>query len=179
MNFQPTPLPGLMVIRPEKHIDSRGSFARLWCERDFAAACTPFRPQQISVSTNTVAGTLRGLHWQAPPHAEAKLVRVISGAVFDVAVDLRHGSPTRGQWFGLELDAGAGTALLIPAGLAHGFITLADDTELLYCVDTAYAPAAACGARYDDPRIGIVWPRPPAVIDARDLDWPPLPPIGD
>jgi dTDP-4-dehydrorhamnose 3,5-epimerase len=174
MIFEPTPLPGLLVVRPEKHADRRGFFARLWCEQEFAAAGVPFRPQQISVSSSTVAGTLRGLHWQAPPHGEIKLVRVISGQVFDVAVDLRPGSSTRCQWFGLELDADNCTALLIPAGFAHGFITLTDGTELLYCIDAAYAPAASCGARYDDPMFGIVWPRPPAVIDARDLNWPPL-----
>jgi dTDP-4-dehydrorhamnose 3,5-epimerase len=174
MIFEPTSLPGLLVVRPEKHTDARGCFARLWCEGEFAAAGTPFRPQQISVSSNRAAGTLRGLHWQPPPHAETKLVRAISGAMFDVVVDLRPDSPTHAEWFGMQLDADTAAALLIPRGFAHGFITLTDGTELLYCIDTPFEPTAACGARFDDPAFGIVWPRPPAVIGPRDLAWPPF-----
>src|SRR5215213_10292605 len=105
MILQPTSLPGLLVIRPEKHADSRGFFARLWCEETFAAAGIAFRPRQISLSSNAVAGTLRGLHWQEAPHAEAKLVRASAGRVFDVTVDLRPGSATFRQWFGTMLDA--------------------------------------------------------------------------
>jgi len=176
MIFEATPLPGLTVVRPQRHGDSRGFFARLWCAEEFAAAGHPFRPVQISASWNATAGTLRGLHWQAAPHGEAKLVRAASGRVFDVAVDLRDGSATRLGWFGIELDAAAHTALLIPDGFAHGFITLTDDAELLYAIDTAYVPGVACGARYDDPAIGIAWPRAPAVVAEKDLAWPALTP---
>jgi dTDP-4-dehydrorhamnose 3,5-epimerase len=172
--FAPTPLAGLTVVRPEPLPDVRGSFARLWCDDAFAAAGLAFRPRQISASRNTASGTLRGLHWQAPPSAETKLVRATHGRVFDVAVDLREGSPTRLRWFGLELDAVAQTALLIPAGFAHGYLTLTPEAELLYLIDTPHEPAAARGARYDDPAIGITWPHPPAVIAPRDLAFPPL-----
>jgi dTDP-4-dehydrorhamnose 3,5-epimerase len=172
--FAPTPLAGLTVVRPEPHGDARGSFARLWCDDAFAAAGLAFRPRQISTSRNTASGTLRGLHWQAPPAAETKLVRATHGRVFDVAVDLRAGSPTRLHWFGLELDAAVQTALLIPAGFAHGFLTLTAEAELLYLIDTPHKATAARGARFDDPAIGITWPRPPTVIAPRDLAFPPL-----
>jgi len=169
-----TSLAGLLVVHPEKHADQRGFFARMWCAAEFAAAGSGFVPRQISVSFNQSAGTLRGLHWQAEPHAEAKLVRATRGRVWDVAVDLRPDSPTRHAWFGLELDADTHTALLIPAGFAHGFITLTDAAELMYCIDTPHAPGAARGARYDDPAFGIAWPNPPKVIAPRDLAWPPV-----
>jgi dTDP-4-dehydrorhamnose 3,5-epimerase len=162
------------LVRPDKHRDTRGFFARLWCEDSFAAAGIDFRPSQISVSFNQGAGTLRGLHWQDPPHAETKLVRASAGRLFDVAVDLRPGSATKGRWYGVTLDAQDHTALLIPAGFAHGFVTLDDATEVTYCIDAPFAPAAARGARYDDPSIAIAWPRPPAVISDRDLAWPAL-----
>ena len=134
----------------------------------------PFTPTQIVASSNTLAGTLRGLHWQTAPFAETKLVRVTQGRVFDVAVDLRPDSPTRLQHFGLELDAESQTGLLIPAGFAHGFITLLDRTDVLYCIDAPYAPDMALGARYDDPALNISWPRTPSVVADRDLAWPAL-----
>lgn len=174
MIFEPTKLAGLTVVRPRKHGDERGFFARLWCADEFAAAGHPFRPVQVSASFNAAAFTLRGLHWQAAPHGEAKLVRATRGRVFDVAVDLRPGSPTRLGWFGIELDADEHTALLIPDGFAHGFLTLTDGAELLYGIDTAYVPGVGCGARYDDPAIGIAWPAVPVVIAAKDLAWPGL-----
>ena len=174
MIFEPTPLAGLMVVRPEKPADPRGFFARLWCAEEFAAAGHPFRPAQISASHNTALHTLRGMHWQADPHGETKLVRATQGKVFDVAVDLRDNSPTRLGWFGLELDAAAHNALLIPAGFAHGFLTLTDHAELLYLIDTPYVPGVGRGARYDDPAVAIAWPHPPAVIAERDLTWPAL-----
>ena len=172
MIFAPTPLSGLLVVGPEKHQDARGFFARLWCETEFAAAGIDFRPTQISTSFNARAGTLRGMHWQEAPHAETKLVRAAAGRVFDVAVDLRADSPTRYGWFGLVLDAAEHTALLIPPGFAHGFLTLTDAAEVLYAIDAPYAPAAARGARYDDPAFGIAWPGTPVVIGERDLGWP-------
>ncbi|MGE0420583.1 MAG: dTDP-4-dehydrorhamnose 3,5-epimerase family protein [Acetobacteraceae bacterium] len=172
MIFEATPLPGLIVVRPRRHEDVRGGFARLWCEASFAAAGLPFRPTQISVSTNRVAGTLRGLHWQAPPHGETKLVRASCGAVFDVAVDLRPDSPTHRRWFGLTLTAAGQDALLIPAGFAHGFLTLTNDAEVIYAIDVPFTPTAARGLRYDDPALGIAWPRTPVVIADKDLAWP-------
>lgn len=174
MILEATPLAGLMVVRAEKRADERGFFARLWCAEEFAAAGIGFRPQQISTSFNHAAGTLRGLHWQAAPHGETKLVRATAGRVWDVAVDLRAGSATRLGWFGLELDAAEHTGLLIPAGFAHGFITLSDGAELLYAIDTPYVAEAVRGARYDDPALAIRWPRPPAVIAGRDLGFGPL-----
>lgn len=174
MHIEPTPLPGLMLIRAEPARDGRGHFARLWCETTFDAAGLRFRPTQISASFNHRAGTLRGMHWQAPPHAETKLVRASRGRVFDVVADPRPCSPGFGRWFGVELDADRMEALLIPPGLAHGFITLTDSAEVTYCIDAPYMPTAARGARFDDPALGIAWPRPPAVISDKDLAWPEL-----
>jgi dTDP-4-dehydrorhamnose 3,5-epimerase len=172
MTFEPTPIEGLLLVRPECHADERGSFTRWWCADAFAAAGHPFAPRQISASRNTAQGTLRGLHWQEAPHSETKLVSVTRGRIYDVAVDLRAGSPTRLAWFGIELAAEGHPALLIPPGCAHGFITLTEGAEVLYLIDVPHAPAAARGARYDDPAFGIAWPRPPAVISGRDLAWP-------
>lgn len=172
MILEPAPLPGVFVVRPEKLSDSRGFFARLWCEDAFAAAGVSFRPRQISTSFNATAGTLRGLHWQEAPHAEAKLVRAQRGRIFDVAVDMRPASATFRRWFGLELDADDHTSLLIPAGFAHGFITLTHGAEVLYCIDAPFAPDAARGARYDDPAFGIVWPMGPTIVSDRDRQWP-------
>ncbi len=174
MIFEPTGLDGLLVVRPEKHTDPRGFFARLWCAEEFAAAGCAFRPTQISASFNEAEGTLRGLHWQAPPHAETKLVRVTRGRIWDVAIDVRPDSVTQGRWFGLELDAATHTALLIPPGFAHGFVTLTEAAEVLYAIDVPYAPGFGRGARFDDPAFGIAWPRPPAVIADKDLSWAPF-----
>jgi dTDP-4-dehydrorhamnose 3,5-epimerase len=172
MIVEATPLPGVMHIRPEPAHDSRGHFSRLWCEADFAAAGLVFRPTQISASFNHRAGTLRGLHWQAAPYGETKLVRASRGRVFDVAVDLRPEAATWRRWFGVELDAERMDALLIPAGFAHGFITLTDGAEVTYCIDIPFVAAAGRGARFDDPAFAVAWPRPPAVISDRDLAWP-------
>lgn len=174
MIFEPTPLASLFVVRPARHADERGFFARLWCDQAFADAGLPFRPAQISTSFNHRRGTLRGMHWQAVPFAETKLVRAVRGCIFDVAVDLRPHSPTWGRWFGIALDAAEGLALLIPPDFAHGFLTLSDDAEVLYLIDMAHQPAAARGAPWNDPLIAIDWPFPPVVVSARDQDWPPL-----
>ena len=176
MIVEPTALDGLMLIRAEPAADPRGHFVRLWCQETFARHGLSFQPIQISASFNRRTGTLRGMHWQADPHGETKLVRASHGRVFDVAADLRPGSATRGQWFGVELDAGMMNALLIPAGFAHGFITLTDDAEVTYCIDTPFEPSAACGARFDDPALEIAWPFAPAVISDRDLAWAPIDP---
>ncbi|MHB2169787.1 dTDP-4-dehydrorhamnose 3,5-epimerase family protein [Alsobacter sp. R-9] len=172
MILEPTPLPGLVLVRQERREDARGFFARTWCADDFAAAGHPFQPRQMSASFSERAFTLRGLHWQDAPHAETKLVRVTRGAAFDVAVDLRPGSPTRGRWHGVTLDAETGDAFLIPPGFAHGLLTLADRTEVLYAMDVPYEAAAARGARWDDPAFGIAWPAAPRVIAPKDETWP-------
>jgi dTDP-4-dehydrorhamnose 3,5-epimerase len=170
--FEATPLEGLLLVRPTKHADARGFFARLWSADDFAAAGHPFAPSQISASFNHAVHTLRGLHWQADPHGETKLVRATAGRVFDVAVDLRPGSATRHRWFGCVLDAAAHNALLIPPGFAHGFLSLTDGAEVQYAIDSPHTPHAARGARWDDPAFAIAWPAAPLVIATRDRDWP-------
>lgn len=174
MIFEPTPLAGLLVVRAEPAGDARGDFARLWCAEEFARAGLDFAPSQLSVSRNLARHTLRGLHWQAAPHAETKLVRAQAGCIHDVAVDLRPDSPSFRRSFAIELDAARLTALLIPPGFAHGFLTLTEGAEILYLIDTPYAPASARGARFDDKALAIAWPAPPAVIGAKDLAWPPL-----
>lgn len=172
MNFLPTHLDGLFMIRPKWQNNSRGSFARMWGRDEFARAGHSFVPVQISTASNTLAGTLRGLHWQAPPHQETKLVRVVRGRIWDVVVDLRPNSATTMQWHGFELDAPAAHALLVPPGFAHGYITLTDDTEVLYAMDVVYEPRSARGARWSDPAFRIRWPREPLLISDRDATWP-------
>jgi dTDP-4-dehydrorhamnose 3,5-epimerase len=172
MKIEPTPLAGLFLVRAEPVADERGEFVRTWCRDTFLAAGITFSPLQTSASFNHRAGTLRGLHWQQAPAAETKLVRVTRGRIFDVAVDLRTGSPTRLRWFGLELDADSRHALLIPPGFAHGFITLQDASEVLYTMDAPQSPADARGARWDDPALGIRWPLAPTVMSGRDRHWP-------
>jgi dTDP-4-dehydrorhamnose 3,5-epimerase len=172
MKLIPTDLPGVQRVQRSAARDERGAFARLWCGDAFRAAGVDFQPLQASLSSNTRRATLRGLHWQIAPHAETKLVSVLRGAIWDVAVDLRPDSPTRLRWVGMRLDAESGDALLIPPGCAHGFVTLTDDSEVLYLIDTAHAPQAARGARWDDPAFGIRWPVAPITVAARDRDWP-------
>ena len=172
MKFEATEIDGVARVFPTPHADERGSFARLFCPEEFAGAGFPFAPLQMSLSRNAKAGTLRGMHFQTPPHDEAKLVRAMRGAVFDVVVDLRADSPTFRRWLGAELTAEGGEALLIPVGCAHGFLTLVDDTDVLYQIDRMYTPGVARGLRWDDPAIEIVWPAPPQVISTADLAWP-------
>lgn len=179
MILEETPLAGLLIVRSEPVADERGFFARVWSIDEFAASGVSFAPVQSSISVSTLAGTLRGMHWQAAPDGEVKLVRVTQGAVFDVAVDLRAGSATLGRWFGLELSAANRLALLIPRGFAHGLVTLADHTEVLYVMDAPYAAAAARGARHNDAAFGIAWPREPSVIGARDRAWPDWNGVGE
>ncbi len=167
MIFRPTPLAGLLEILPERARDERGAFFRTFCEAAFAHLA--FRPVQVSVSENTRRHTLRGLHWQAPPQAERKLVRCLRGAVHDVAVELATGAH-----HAVTLSAEAGNALFIPAGFAHGFLTLTDDAALEYMMDAPFAPGFGRGARWNDPRFAIPWPAAPAVISTRDATWPDL-----
>jgi dTDP-4-dehydrorhamnose 3,5-epimerase len=172
MIFRETALTGLIEVLPERARDSRGAFFRTFCVAAFARAGLDFRPVQASLSENSRRHTLRGLHWQGPPAAERKLVRCLRGAVHDVAIDLRAGSPTWGCHAAVTLSAEAGNALFIPAGFAHGFLTLTEDAVLEYMMDVAYAPGLARGLRWDDPALGIVWPAPPVVISERDATWP-------
>lgn len=172
MKFVATPLPGAFVLEVERHEDSRGSFARTYCAREFAEHGLDSRIAQSSLSWNTAKGTLRGLHYQNAPHEESKTVRVVAGAIFDVMVDLRASSPTRGQWFGAELSAANGRALHIPAGFAHGFLTLEDQSVLHYQISDFYVPNASRGLRWDDPTLAIKWPFTPTIISDRDRDLP-------
>ena len=174
MRFRETAIPGVVEILAAPAEDHRGAFLRSWCRETFAAAGIDFVPIQISLSENTARHTLRGMHWQAAPAEEQKLIRCVRGAVHDVAVDLRPGSATRLRAVGVVLSAAARNALFIPAGCAHGFLTLTADAVLEYMIDAPYAPEHARGARWDDPAFGIAWPAAPAVIGERDRAWPDL-----
>jgi dTDP-4-dehydrorhamnose 3,5-epimerase len=165
-----TAVPDLVLWKTAVHADARGSFTRTFCAEAFAGF--GFKPLQTSLSHNHRRHTLRGLHFQAPPHEEAKLVRCVAGTILDVAVDLRPGSPTRLRHVALELSASRADALLIPRGFAHGFMTLTDEALVEYMIDAPYTPAAGSGFRFDDPALGIAWPAVPAVIAERDLAWP-------
>lgn len=167
-----TPLPGLLVLESAPHLDDRGGFARLYCRDTLARAGFAAEIVQVNLSTNRARHTLRGLHWQEAPAAEAKIVRCLQGAVWDVAVDIRPASPTFRRWHAEELSAANGRALAIPEGFAHGFLTLTEGAEVLYLMGAAHAPALARGARWDDPAFAIAWPAAPAVIAPRDLAFP-------
>ena len=173
MRLSPTPLAGLMLVASQEMADERGSFARLYCRDALADQGVDFPMRQASLSRSTRRGTLRGLHWSA---GEGKLVRCVAGAIFDVAVDLRPGSPTRHRWFTAELSAANGLGMLVPAGFAHGLLTLTDEAAVLYQMDRDHAPEAARGARWDDPAFAIAWPFAPRVLSAADATWPPVPP---
>ena len=172
MIFTLSVIAGVVVVDPEPARDARGAFARLHCPDDFARAGHPFTPVQTSLSSNIAAFTLRGMHYQAAPKAETKLVRVVRGRAFDVCVDLRHGSPTYRRWVGVELDAQGARAVLIPEGVAHGFLTLEADTDVLYQISPAFEPGHGAGVRWDDPAFAIGWPAAPAVISERDATYP-------
>lgn len=175
MRVEPTPLAGLWVIEQERIADERGFFARTFDPLAFELAGLDGAVAQCSTSFNTRAGTLRGMHFQAAPHAESKTVRCTRGAIFDVAVDLRPGSRTHRQWFGTELTAENGRALHVPDGFAHGFQTLEDASEVFYVISVPYAPGAGRGVRWDDPAFAIAWPEPPAggrILSERDATYP-------
>ncbi len=172
MIFTESSLPGAYTIDMVRAQDERGFFARSFCAEEFAARGLPSEMPQSSVSYNVRKGTLRGLHYQTPPHGEAKLVRCTAGAVFDVIVDLRSDSPTQRLWFGAELTADNRRAIFIPKGFAHGFITLRDDTELLYMISVPHAPESESGLRWNDPTLAVQWPIEPVVISARDAALP-------
>ncbi len=172
MIFRETPLAGAWVLEPERFEDERGFFARTYCRREFEAHGLDPSIAQCSVSYNHRRGTLRGLHFQAAPHEEIKLVRVTRGAVWDVIVDLRPESSTFKRHFGIVLSAENRHELYIPKGMAHGFQTLEDETEVFYQISELYAPDFARGYRWDDPSFAIPWPEPVTVISDKDLSLP-------
>jgi dTDP-4-dehydrorhamnose 3,5-epimerase len=172
MRFAATSIPGVLLVDDEFQRDHRGYFARTFDDEAFATAGVPFTTRQCSTSFNERVGTLRGLHFQLPPAAETKLVRCTRGAVFDVAVDLRRDSSTFRRWFGVELTAECPRAVLIPRGCAHGFLTLADASEVFYQIDAPFAPAHGRGVRWDDPAFAIAWPGEPSVMAPRDANYP-------
>lgn len=175
MRFVPTALAGCVLVEPELHSDERGFFGRLSSEKELRQAGLGSVAAETSLSYNRRRGTLRGLHFQRPPHQETKLVRCIRGGVFDVVVDLRRVSPTYLAWTSATLTAENRLAILVPPGLAHGFLTLEDDTELLYQISPPYNAEASDGIRWDDPRLRIEWPASPSVISERDRALPRLP----
>ncbi|MGB3146969.1 MAG: dTDP-4-dehydrorhamnose 3,5-epimerase [Paracoccaceae bacterium] len=170
MQIDPTPLTGVLILTPRRFADQRGWFSEVWNASTLAANGIDYSFVQDNHSCSNEVGTVRGLHYQAPPHAQTKLVRCGRGAVFDVAVDVRKGSPTFGQWFGIELTAENGKQLLIPAGFLHGFVTRAPHSELLYKCSDVYAPDCDGAVRFDDPDLAIDWGIDPASAILSDKD---------
>jgi dTDP-4-dehydrorhamnose 3,5-epimerase len=172
MIFAPTPVVDAYLIRPERLEDERGFFARTFCVRELAAHGIDPQVVQRSVSYNRRRGTLRGMHVQAPPHEEAKLVSCTRGSIYDVVLDLRRTSPSYRRWYGVTLTAESFDTLFIPKGCAHGFITLTDDATVHYEISEFHHPESARGVRHDDPAFGIEWPIAPTVVNARDRGYP-------
>jgi dTDP-4-dehydrorhamnose 3,5-epimerase len=172
MKFIPTSLPGAFTIELEIKGDSRGFFARSFCESEFAKAGIETHFRQANNSLSSAKGTLRGMHYQLPPAAEVKVVRCIRGALFDVIVDLRPDSATYGRWFGTELTAENRVMMYVPRGFAHGFLTLSENTEAMYMVSDTYSPDCERGLKYDDPWMDISWPIQPTIISDKDATWP-------
>jgi dTDP-4-dehydrorhamnose 3,5-epimerase len=173
MIFKETHIPGAFVIELEERRDDRGLFARAWCANEFEAHGLNPRLVQVNLSFNEHSGTLRGMHLQRAPHEEAKCVRCTRGAIYDVVLDLRPESPTYKRWFAVELTADNRRMLYVPEGCAHGYQTLADETETLYQVSEFYAPASEDGVRWDDPAFAIDWPSTDArQLSPKDAGWP-------
>lgn len=166
--LHPTPLAGLSVIESGSVGDERGRFSRIFCEDELSALQPDLHFPQVNLSETYRRGCIRGLHFQYPPAADAKLIRCVRGRVFDVAVDLRAGSPTFLHWHAVELDAASPLQVFIPAGFAHGFQALSDDVLMLYLHTARWSRAHEGGLRYDDPRLGIAWPLPPQQVSAKD-----------
>lgn len=172
MTFEETRIPGAFVLGLEPSEDERGLFARTFCEREFRKHGIEMRVAQCNLSRNLRAGTLRGMHYSVDPGAERKVVRCTRGRIYDVLVDLRPGSDALHAWVGVELTADSGRALYVPEGVAHGFLTLEDDTDVLYQMSEFYDPSFSRGVRWDDPAFGIEWPRSIRVIATRDASYP-------
>ena len=172
MKFEPLRLAGAHLVVPEPRVDERGTFARLFCEREFATAGLHSHYVQSNLSTNVRAGTLRGMHFQRSPHEEVKVVRCARGAVYDVIVDLRPHSPTYLQWYGAELSESNGIMMYVPTGFAHGYLTLTAGATVQYMVSAFYEPLSEGGCRYNDPALGIRWPGAITSISPKDSSWP-------
>jgi len=172
MKFMETSLKGAFVVEPVRHEDERGFFARSWCKEEFTSLGLNAGLLQCSISFNKQKGTLRGMHYQVKPYEEAKLVRCTMGSIYDVIIDLRADSPTFRKWFGVELKADNYKMLYIPQGLAHGFITLEDNSEVFYQISEFYHPECARGLRWNDPAFNIKWPEGSILINARDSGYP-------
>lgn len=172
MRFSKTAVDGVLLIDLDAAEDARGFFARAFCEEEFARAGIALRARQVSLSHNRAALTLRGLHYQAAPHEETKLVHCVRGRIFDVAVDLRPASATYRRWTAAELSPAARRMLYIPKGCAHGFLTLEADSDILYVMGADFVAEAGRGVRWNDPAFGIDWPAAPQVIAERDATYP-------
>ena len=172
MIFEETKLKGVFIIELERHEDERGFFARSWSQSEFEARGLDFRIAESNISFNKKKGTLRGMHFQAAPHGQAKLVRCTAGGVFDCVIDLRPDSATFGQWLGVELSARNRLTIHVPDGFAHGFQTLEDATEVFYEMSQAYVPGSSRGVRWNDPVFSISWPLEITVINERDRLYP-------
>lgn len=172
MNFLRCDVADAWVVEPTPHGDARGRFMRAWCLREFIEQGIAFTPLQANMGLSALCGTIRGLHYQAAPALEAKLVRCTRGSIFDVVVDLRAESPTYRSWYGVELSADNGKMLYVPEGCAHGCQSLQDDTEIHYMTSAYYSPDHVRGIRYDDPAFAIRWPLPAAVVSEQDRNWP-------
>jgi dTDP-4-dehydrorhamnose 3,5-epimerase len=174
LSVEATPIAGHWRVRSTAVVDERGQFSRLFCVDELAALHPSMQFPQVNLSATHRRGTVRGLHWQAPPAAEAKLIRCLRGRVFDVAVDLRAGSPTFLRWHATELSADGHAGVLIPEGVAHGFQALTDDVELLYLHTQRWSPEHERVLRHDDPRLAIAWPLPVVALSPRDAAAPML-----
>ena len=172
MQVNDTLVSGVYLVTPTPLVDVRGHFARQWDEATFRAHGLATHFPQCNSSYSGTSGTLRGLHYQARPHGEAKYVRCIRGRIFDVVVDVRPDSPTFGRWLGIELSAADRRWIYVPEGVAHGFLTLEHDTEVLYPVSAVYEPSAERGIRWNDPAFGVDWPMTPTVVSDKDRSWP-------
>ena len=172
MKFEKTNIEGAFVVRPEPFRDDRGHFARAYCTQEFAEVGADYTFVQTNISGNTQAGTIRGLHYQTGPSEEAKFLRCITGAVFDVMLDMRPNSPTYLNSFGVTLNAESMDAILVPPMIAHGYLALSDGAEVLYMSSHAFDPSREEGVRYNDPVIKVDWPIPVAHVSDKDLGWP-------
>jgi dTDP-4-dehydrorhamnose 3,5-epimerase len=173
LQFVKTPLHKTWLIRPDKKSDERGYFARTFCTTEFKNTGIDFQIVQANTGFTKYRGTVRGLHYQVKPHREAKLIRCIRGAIYDVMVDLRSDSPTYLRWYGIEIFEGDDTMILVPEGLAHGYQTLQNNTEIFYLVNQFYTPRAEKGIRWDDPAFNIEWPiKDNVIISDKDRNWP-------
>jgi dTDP-4-dehydrorhamnose 3,5-epimerase len=172
MHFIDTGIARAWLITPSPHQDERGRFMRAWCSREFLEHSIDFSPVQSNLGFSNKKGTVRGMHFQVPPALEAKLVRCTRGSIFDVVLDLRPDSPSRGKWYGAELSAENGNMLYVPENCAHGYQTLEDGTEVFYMASEFYTPSAARGVRVDDPAFGIQWPLTATMVSDQDRNWP-------